>query len=126
MVEKGQKDLVDALQKQKETGWVRARGQSISNFPRETLRYAKQVDLGDRRRIFLALDRPISFSEAVYRPRWRDYDVSLIVMDVDKEGKGMGQVAMGVRLMADTENDRLIIEDFSTEPVRLNNIRQRQ
>lgn len=125
LVEKGHDGLVDALQKQEETGWVRARGmESLTNFPREILRYARQYPMGDKRRIVLALDRPISFAEAVERPRWNRYDMTLIVMDVDSEGRGEGQVAMGARLSMDVPNDRLVIETFSTEPVRLMNVRR--
>jgi hypothetical protein len=128
LIENGQEGLVNALRKQKETGFVRVigRGAGLSTFPSERLRYAWQWDLGDgNRRIVLALDRPISFYEAVDRPRWRDYDVSLIVMDVNAEGRGQGQLAMGVRLSIDQENKKLVVESFGTEPVRLNNVRKR-
>ncbi len=125
LVEKGHEGLVEALKKQKETGWVRARGmEGLTNFPRETLRYARQFVDGDKRRIVLALDRPIEMAEAVYRPRWNRYDMTLLVMDVDSEGKGLGQLAMAVRLSVDVENDRLVVETFGTEPVRLNSIRR--
>jgi hypothetical protein len=58
-------------------------------------------------------------AEAVYQPRWRDYDVTFIVLDLDAEGKGEGQLAMGVRLDVDHEKKQLVIENFGTEPVRL-------
>jgi hypothetical protein len=99
---------VKALQKQEETGWARATNpgarSTMNPFPSERLRYAWKWDLGEgRRRIVLALDRYISMAEAAYRPRWRDYDVTLIVLDLDAEGKGEGQLAMGVRLEVDRE-----------------------
>ncbi len=127
LIEKGHEGLVEALAKEKETGWVRARGmQSLTNFPREVLRYARQFRIGDKRRIVLALDRPISMAEAAYRPRWNRYDMTMIVMDInDEDGTGEGQLAMAVRLEMDTDNDRLIINNFGTEPVRLTNIRRR-
>ena len=58
-------------------------------------------------------------------PRWRDYDVTLLVMDIDAEGNGEGQLAMGVRLNIDQEKEALVIENFGTEPVRLTRIRKR-
>ena len=128
LVENGQEGLVRALQRQDETGWIRPRGRGagMSNFPRETLRYARQVDLGEgKRRIILGLDRPISFREAVNQPRWRDHDITLITMDVDKNGEGQGQLAMGVRLDLNKDTKQLTIENFGTEPVRLNRIRKR-
>ena len=72
LVENGPEGLVKALQKQEETGWARPRGRGAaarSTFPSERLRYPRQIDLGEgKRRIILALDRPISFWEAVNRP----------------------------------------------------------
>ena len=124
--ENGAEGLVKVLRKQKETGFARVTGRAAARnpFPSERLRYAREYQLenGDRR-IVLALDRYISFYEAVRQPRWRDYDVSLIVMDIDDEGKGAGQLAMGVRLAIDEER-RLVIENFGSEPVRLQSIRQ--
>lgn len=132
LIENGPKGMADALSKQKETGWARARssggpGMGMGNsFPSERLRYARQFDLGEgKRRIVLGLDRFISMWEQVHSPRWRDYDVSLVIMDIDAEGKGEGQLAMGVRLNLDQEKNTLVIESFGTEPVRLNRIRKR-
>jgi hypothetical protein len=128
LIEKGQKDLVDTLQKQEETGWLRVIGRGVTartTFPSERLRYARQFDLGEgKRRIVFALDRPISFYEARTQPRWRDHDLTFGVMDIDAEGKGEGQLAIGVQLSVDTEKKTLVVENFGTEPVRLNNIRK--
>ena len=113
LVENGQEGLVKALQKQEETGWARPRGRGAaarSTFPSERLRYSRQIDLGEgKRRIILALDRPISFWEAVNRPRWNDYDLTFIVMDVDAKGEGEGQLAMGVRLELNLETKQLTL-----------------
>jgi hypothetical protein len=128
LIEKGQKDLINALQKQEETGFVRITGrQAMRNpFPSERLRYARQIDLGNgKRRIVLATDRYISFYEARNQPRTRDYDMSLIVMDVDAKGEGEGQLAMAVQLGVDNEKKTLVVENFGTEPVRLNKIHKR-
>ena len=51
--------------------------------------------------------------------------MTLIVMDVDEEGKGEGQLAMAVQLQVDHEKKTLVIENYGTEPVRLNNVRRR-
>ncbi len=129
LVENGQEGLVRALQRQEETGWTRPRGRgaaSRSTFPREVLRYSRQIDLGGgKRRVILALDRPISFREAVHRPRWNDFDMTLIVMDLDGNGEGQGQLYVGVRLDLNNETKQLVIENFGSEPVRLNRIRMR-
>lgn len=129
LIENGAEAFVKALQKQEETGWARATGPTRRGarnpFPSERLRYAKEFKREDGgRRIVLALDRFISMAEAIYQPRWRDYDVTLIVLDVDSEGKGEGQLAMGVKLGVDMEKRQLVIENFGTEPVRLMNVRK--
>jgi hypothetical protein len=128
LIEKGQKDLVGALQKEEETGFVRVTGRAATRnpFPSVRLRYARQIDLGEgKRRIVLATDRYISFSEARNQPRTRDYDMSMLVMDVDAEGNGEGQLAMAVQLSVDTENKKLVVENYGTEPVRLTKIHRR-
>jgi hypothetical protein len=127
LIEKGQEKLVDALQKEEETGFVRVTGSVTARnpFPSERLRYARQFDLGEgKRRIVLATDRYISFYEARNQPRTRDYDMTLLVMDVDAEGNGEGQLAMGVKLSVDMEKKTLVVENFGTEPVRLTKIRR--
>jgi len=136
LIENGQEAMVKALREQEETGWIRntspprpafgtrARmGASIS--PSERLRYAREFKgEGGKRRLVLALDRPISFVEGVRQPRFSDYDITLIVMDLDAEGNGEGQLAMGVRIAVDQEKKALVIENFGTEPVRLSKISQ--
>jgi hypothetical protein len=125
LIENGQEALVKALNKSEETGFIRATGRAAarSTFPSERLRYAFQFSGEEgKRRIVLALDRPISMWESVNRPRWRDYDITLIVLDVDAKGNGEGQLAMGVRMGVDRENKKLIIENFGTEPIRLTKV----
>jgi hypothetical protein len=127
LIENGAKALVDALQKQEETGFVRATGPTARGarnpFPSERLRYAWQFKgEGGKRRIVLALDRYITMAEAVHRPRWRDHDISFIVLDVDAEGKGEGQLAMAVQMGVNQEKKQLVIENYGTEPIRLNSV----
>ncbi len=69
---------------------------------------------GGKRRIVLALDRRISrCGKRLNSPRWRDYDMTLIVLDVDAEGKGEGQLAMGVQMSVNQEEKKLVIEGIS-------------
>ena len=137
--ENGQAALVSSLQQQEETGWVVNRSRSMTtstatraamgtSAPSQRLRFAWQEDLGaGKRRIVAALDRPIGFAEASGRtsPRWRDSDITLITLDVDKKGEGEGQLAMGVQMELNPETKKLTIQNFGSEPVRLNNVRRR-
>ncbi len=130
LVDYGQRALVSALRNQEETGWIRTTGPAqagrTTRFSSERLRYARQIVAEDgSRRIVLALDRPISLYEAVRRPRWRDHDITFLVMDLDAEGSGDGQLSIGVQLAFKYETKTLVIENFGTEPVRLTRISQR-
>ena len=141
LVEKGQRDLIDALHDIEETGWVRmdhrpdmagmhphrgsfrrATAPTHKTFPSERLRYAREFKVEGKRRIVLALDRPIPYLEAVGQPRTIDYPLTLIVLDVDEKGDGEGRLAVGVKLSFDEENKRLEIESFDSEPVRLTSV----
>ena len=59
------------------------------------------------------------------RPRWHDYDMTLIVMDLDENNEGEGQLMVGVQLDLNQETGELVIETFGSEPVRLNRVRKR-
>ncbi len=125
LTKKGQRALVRELRRQPETGSFRviSAGPSAagaSRMPSERLRYARQIPLENGgRRIVLGFDRPITMSEAVNQPRWRNFDVTLFFIDLDAENVGDGQLAIGVRLTVDKATDTLKIESFATEPVRL-------
>src|SRR5262245_33946356 len=62
LVEKGQDAMIDVLKKQEETGFLR-----LPNTLGYRLYYAYQTQVGDKRRIVLATDRPINMAEA-----WRN------------------------------------------------------
>ena len=142
LVEKGRDGLLDVMGDMEETGWVRldhrpenagmnprtmrgrpgmapAAGAGRKTFPSERLRYAREFQIEDKRRIVLALDRPIPYWEAVNQPRTIDYGLTMIVLDLDQEGEGEGRMAIGVELTLDMEKNALEFENFATEPVRL-------
>ena len=72
-----------------------------------------------------ALDRPIGFREASQQPRSRDYDMTFIVLDVNEKGEGTGQLALAVKMELEPETKRLVVENYGSEPVRLNQVRRR-
>lgn len=131
LVENEQQGLVSALRSQEETGWIRVTGPGLSGgmkrLPSERFRYSRQIVSEDgSRRIVLALDRPISFYEATRRPRWRDYDITFVVLDLDSEGNGTGQIAVGVQLDFKYDTKTLVVENYGTEPVRLPKVRRQK
>jgi len=131
LVENDQDGLIKALRDQEECGFMRLLNSQgpvarRSNFPSQRIKYARSFDGPDgNRRIMLAFDRPIPYWEATNRPRTYDYDLSIVVMNLDAENKGDGSMAIGVKLNLDMVNKQLEIENFSSEPVRLTNITKR-
>ncbi len=130
LVENDQDALIEALQDQDECGFLRMTGTQgpiarRSSFPSQRIKYARDIRFEDgKRRIILAFDRPIPYWEALNRPRTYDYPLSILVLNLDEDNKGEGVMAIGVRLKFDNENNSLEIENFSSQPVRLTNVRK--
>ena len=125
IIEKGEDPdaLRDELQKQEETGYIRTTDMR-TRFPSERLRYAWEWRDGENRRLVLALDRPIGFLELRRNGRTLDYGVSIIVLDLDGKGEGSGLVATGTKVTYDKEAQRMVMEYYSSEPVRLMSVRK--
>ncbi|MCU0232762.1 MAG: hypothetical protein MUE90_01840 [Thermoanaerobaculales bacterium] len=128
LAKKGQRALVREMRRQPETGWIRVitagrGGNTTTRTPSERLRYARQIPLENGgRRLILAFDRPITMSEALQQPRWRNFDVTIFFIDLDAENVGEGQLAIGVQLRVEQETNTLKIVNFATEPVRLTRV----
>ena len=127
MVEKGSGALLKALQKAPVKGRFRiptARPPDPHHLSLGLdIRYAWQVPRPDGgKRIVLALDRYIGFAEARNQPRSIDYPFSLIQIQVDASGKGEGKMAVATKIDFDKEKKQIEIENYSSEPVRLNNL----
>ena len=75
--------------------------------------------------IVLATDRPINFAEHFRSSRTLDYSVSLIVLNLDEEGQGDGQLMLGAQFEWDEANEQVIITNFASEPIRLTRVRLR-
>lgn len=127
-VDKGQDELLKALQKQPVRGRIRApqrRGPDPTNARLGwDLRYTHQEPTAEGgRRIVIATDRYIGFWEARNRPRTFDYPFTLIQIEVDREGRGEGRMSVATKIRFDKKKNVLELENYASEPVRLNNIR---
>jgi hypothetical protein len=125
MLEKGPNDLLRALQKESEKGRFSIpglRGPDPHNLRLgHDLRYTWQSPLPDGgRRIVVITDRYIGFQEARNQPRSMDYPFTLIEMRVNKDGKGEGKMAVATKITFDKKEKRVELENYSSEPVRLN------
>ena len=88
------------------------------------LHYAMQTPLDEGgRRIVIATDRYIGFQEARSQPRTIDYPITLIEIRVDKEGNGVGKMAVATKISFDKKKNQIELENYSSEPVRLNNVK---
>lgn len=118
--EKGADALLDVLRDLKPVGSINTPGNLAYD-----LRYAYQAPTEDGgRRIFLATDRPISFWEAVNRPRVSDYPFTFIELRVDASGNGEGKLAVATRIEASKDGKVIQLENYDVQPIHLNQVRR--
>ena len=117
-VEGGSEKLYEALFKEGEKGYVK-----LPNTLAYDMKYAWQFEHEGKRRIVLATDRPMGFLELTRALRTTDYNVSLVVLELDPEtGEGEGYAAAGVELSIDATG-RLTLEYTGTQPTRLTRVK---
>jgi len=119
LMEKGPEKLLDAVQDQKKTGYVRG-----SNTLGWDLRYAYQSPLPEGgRRVVLLTDRPMTFNEAREQPRSVDYPFTLIEIRFNKEGVGVGKMSVRTKITMTKDKKSIELENYGIEPVRLTEVR---
>jgi hypothetical protein len=74
-------------------------------------------------RIGIATDRYIGMWEAREQPRTIDYPFTLIDMRFDGSGKGVGKMAVATKIEFDKKKKQMVLENYASEPVRLNEIK---
>lgn len=113
-----QEGLLDTLQKAPRIGSFRVPGNLSWD-----IKYAFTVRGRDNRtRIYLITDRNVSFAEASSRPRSMDYPFTVIVLRVDDNGMGDGEVMVAAAVGFNRQD--LVIEEFLDRPVRLTKVRR--
>ena len=118
-IEKGPQKLLDALQDTKPVGYIKA-PQTLA----WDLRFARQNQLDEGvTQILLLTDRPIGFAEARNQPRTIDYPFTLIDLRIKKDGTGVGKAAVATKIIFNKKKNVVELENYSSEPVRLNNIK---
>ena len=127
-VEKGQDALLRALQKMPNHGRISIPGWHGPD-PHNArlgwvLHYAFATPGEDGGyRIGIATDRYIGMWEARDQPRTIDYPFSLIEIRLGKDGKGVGKMAVATKIDYDKKKKQLVLENYSSEPVRLNEVK---
>ena len=96
----------------------------MSTVPEWDLRFARQNQLDEGvTQILLLTDRPIGFAEARNQPRTMDYPFTLIDLRIKKDGTGVGKAAVATKIVFNKKKNVVELENYSSEPVRLNEIR---
>ena len=119
--DKGSDRLVEALRDVRSVGTIRTPGNLAYD-----LRFA-YVEPGEDggQRIFLATDRPISFWEAVNRPRVSDYPFTFIELRLNGGGEGVGKLALATKLNVSRDGKTIELENYDSQPIALNQVRRR-
>ena len=127
-LDKKQTGLLRELEKQPEVGRFNFPGY-MGPDPNNTMRlgtdirYAMNFPGEDGgRRIVLITPRVIGFREAANQPRTYDYPFSLFELRFDNAGKGEGKMAYATQILFNKKTNTIELENYSSEPVRLNNL----
>jgi hypothetical protein len=115
--QKGQDGLVSALENTPDKGRV-APTASVGTGMR-FVRIRPTKDGGQH--IVLATNRPISFPELYNATRSTTYKIGIVVLDVDKDGKGTGTFSPLCKVKFNKKNE-LEIEHYGQKPFRLANV----
>jgi hypothetical protein len=119
LLDKGPDKLLDALQDNQKTGFVR-----LPTTLAWDLRYAFQSPLPEGgRRVVLVTDRPISFQEARNAGRSMDYPFTLIEIHFNKDGVGVGKMSVRTKISLSKDKQTVELENYGIEPVRLTEVR---
>jgi hypothetical protein len=87
------------------------------------IQYARQEELtSGGKRIVFATDRPMGFFEAANKTRSSDYEYLVGDVRLGAGGKGEGRLATAAKVRFDKDEQKVEIEDYAIEPVRLTEV----
>ena len=64
----------------------------------------------------------VRFQKPIIRSRSEDYNLTLIELRLDRNDEGEGSAALGVKIRYDKEENRIVLETASSEPIRLTKV----
>ena len=118
--EKGPNALLEALRDTRPVGFIKTPDSLAYD-----LHYARQMPGEDGgRRIILVTDRPISFWEARNQPRSIEYPFTLVELQMDGKGEGVGKLSIATRITLN--GNVLTLENFANQPVMLTTVRKQR
>jgi hypothetical protein len=119
-MDEGPDRLLDVLRQLPRVGFIRT--PDSLGYDLHFARRQPGEDGGER--VVLATDRYISFWEAANRPRTIDYPFTVIEIRLDSDGEGEGRMSLFTRILPDRRNNTVVLENYGTQPVLLNNVRK--
>jgi hypothetical protein len=121
LVESGSDKLLSTLQDiRPRAGFIRS-----GSGPGWDIRYARDEvsSATGVHRIVIATDRPMSYWERTTQPPSTEYEFSLAEIRLGPDGKGEGKLVRAAKVKWNEAEQAVEIENYGTEPVRLNAIR---
>jgi hypothetical protein len=113
------REIAKALRGQEKAGYAFMAGKQ--GYP---LRYAKSFDMGGgKRQIILATDRPVSFDEVYQQTQLGDFDVTLLVLNLDENGNGEGLLSLGTEVKWNDQEGKIEITNVTSQPIKLGDVR---
>ena len=119
LVEKGSAKLLDALDDIKPRAGFIKTNRSLG----WDIQFARVHELpGGGRRIVFGTDRPMTFAEASNNTRSADYEYMLCEIRLGADGKGEGKLAVAAKVTYDKAQQKVEIENYGQQPVRLTQV----
>ena len=109
----GMDGVMKLMWKAKECGWVKIGSQL--GYPVEIVRI-RPTEKGHL--IVAVTDRPIQFFELRNGVRSMDYPLGMVILEIDKDGKGEGKVIAAAKANF-TKDGKVELESYGTEPLRV-------
>src|SRR5580765_7358387 len=119
----GRDKLLDALTKiRPPVGYMR-----LPNSLGYDLYYARNHPNPDgSRRVVIATNRLVNFREAANNTRSMQYQLTLIEIHLDKDGKGEGKMVPAAKVSWDTKDKKIEVENYNALPVDLLNVQAKK
>jgi hypothetical protein len=116
----GRDKMIDALMKIRPTvGYMRT-----PNSIGYDLYYARNNPTPDGgRKVVIATNRRVNLREAAQSRRSMDYQLTLIEIQLDKDGKGVGKMVPAAKVTWDAKTKTIEVENFQALPVDLINVK---
>jgi hypothetical protein len=116
----GRDKMIDALMKIRPTvGYMRT-----PNSLGYDLYYARNNPTPDGgRKVVIATNRRVHFHEAAQSRRSMDYQLTLIEIQLDKDGNGVGKMVPAAKVTWDAKTKTIEVENFQALPVDLINVK---